>query len=130
MWLMLLKNRTCVVRSRSNVTRYTLHSTVAWYMLERESWFWTWTTCLSLFRDHFLFHEKYHLSSSLRATKGENRSGQTLIGLSLTYEIFCKPESGRWPFIDLFFWPGLARSLFSGLLHIKTIKYSIFSTSK
>ena len=37
----------------------------------------------------------------------ENRPGQALIGLSLTYEIFSKPKPGLWPFIGLFFWPGL-----------------------
>ena len=40
--------------------------------------------------------------------RGGNRPGQALIGLSLTYEVFCKPESGIWPFIDIFYWPGLA----------------------
>jgi len=31
-----------------------------------------------------------------------------LIGLSLAYEFFFKPKPGLWPFIGLFFWPGLA----------------------
>ncbi|AES70361.1 hypothetical protein MTR_3g052200 [Medicago truncatula] len=33
--------------------------------------------------------------------------GQALIGLSLAYENFCRSEPGLWPFIGLFFWPGL-----------------------
>ncbi|AES70843.1 hypothetical protein MTR_3g064030 [Medicago truncatula] len=37
-----------------------------------------------------------------------NVPGQALIGLSLAYEKICRPEPGLWPFIDLFFWPGLA----------------------
>jgi len=28
---------------------------------------------------------------------GQARPGQALIGLSLAYEIFCRPEPGLWP---------------------------------
>ncbi len=31
-----------------------------------------------------------------------------VLHLSLAYEFFFKPEPGLWPFIGLFFWPGLA----------------------
>ena len=36
-----------------------------------------------------------------------HRPDQALIGLSLTYEFFCKPESGLLSFVDLFFCVGL-----------------------
>lgn len=64
------------------------------------------------------------------------RTGQALIGLSLTYDFFCKLELGLWPFIGLFLWlrrtylKVWSESLFKGLLHIKIIKHSILSTSK
>jgi len=43
--------------------------------------------------------------------KGGNRQGQTLIGLSLTYEKIYKSESGLWPIIGRFSWPDLFKNM-------------------